>query len=222
MDNGLPNYINISEIISMKFPEEHREDLVSEAIVKYYELIDTYDPDKGVTFGNYCWKPIYHVMVKYMRMMRPHSSLDLELTNDDNPTTLGDVIADDYNLEEEYINKEYVEKWMDKLTPIGKEVVDMYIEHEMTKNEIKKTLKLSTVKLNEILKPSTIAKKGEGVAYQAKYSGMSHAEQIELKYTTEIQMLKDGMSIASIHHKTTTSRNTLYKIIKMMDDGEIG
>lgn len=190
----------------------------------YYDLVEKFDPDMGVTFGNFCWKPIYHQMIAYVRMFRPHSSLDFEMggsVEESNVTTLGDIIPDSEDLEESIINKDYIDLWLSKLTPFEKGVVDMFVEQDMKKIDIRKATGLNTVQLNKILKPAAIKKKGEGKPYESKWGGLTKAEATEIKYATELDMMRAGDTDTTIHLKTGRSRNTLRLIKQMIDNGDI-
>lgn len=211
-------FIKVAHKVSQKFPYEDREDLVQEAFFIYENCKNKYDKNGG-NWVSFIWIPIYHQMSKYMGENRKTLSLDnlISTSVDDDEITFADLVGDGTNFEEDFINKDYIDKHLKSLNETELEILEMWCEQDVTKKELLDKYNMTYPELAKIIKPTTTPKTGEGRSYKRKFpKGATLKEKYLQDYPTEIQLMKEGKHFNEITHITRTSKRTLFNIKKVL------
>ena len=112
--------------------EYNKSDLTSIGEIGLIKAINTYDINKGVDFASYATKCIDNEIMTFMKKKQNNvfvDSLDREILYDDKDIKLGDTIASDVDIEEEYINNEkkiIVREILESLSEKEREIIKLY------------------------------------------------------------------------------------------------
>lgn len=229
MQDKLKIYQQTAEVISCEFPFKHREDLIQEAWLVYPNVIKNYDESRGFQFSTYAANSIRNKMISFLYKENYETTLDDSL-GDDNDTTKKDMISDPHNFETQYDDREALELHLKGLGQLEREIIHDYFYEGLKKKEILNKYNLSQVKLDMIIKPQTIAKKGQSKVNYGAEQGKVKNENNTSIYTLEsylekhqdiVELLNEEMPITIIAKQTGRSRNHIYNVKYAVDNGKL-
>lgn len=143
-----------------------KEDLKQIALISAFKAYDTYDINKDVLFYSYLLKQVAYGFSKYARdiirvrkegcnqYLYSEFSLDIINLNKDGQenSSIEDKIPNNYNLEEEIVNKLTVEQMLNTLTEKEKKIIKLLYFERKTQVEISAIMNTTQVQISRILK----------------------------------------------------------------------
>lgn len=134
----LEKYIPFLNKVASKFPEKHREDLVNEGYIAMYEASKRFDDTKEVGLETFAYKRVYGAMVDYLNNINNTVSLDNTAYTDEEgeEITHKDLLESEEDFLEDFENRDYYEKNLDKSTQIERFIKQRFFEEDMTPKEI--------------------------------------------------------------------------------------
>ena len=124
------------------------EELMQEGILEIIESIKDFDNSRNIPFSGYLKRRIYYFYLG-KNHIKENLSLDINI-GEEKEITLGDLIEDNMNIEEDYLKKENsieIKKALEKLTKRQREIIEDFYFHKKSIGEIaiEKNIKYRTV-----------------------------------------------------------------------------
>ena len=124
------------------------EELMQEGILEIIESIKDFDNSRNIPFSGYLKRRIYYFYLG-KNHIKENLSLDINI-GEEKEMTLGDLIEDNMNIEEDYLKKENsieIKKALEKLTKRQREIIEDFYFHKKSIGEIaiEKNIKYRTV-----------------------------------------------------------------------------
>ena len=137
-----------------------REDIIQEGLIGIVNAIKDYDPERKINFSSFVKLTIIRRLSKKIRdynrqkyfILNNYISLDKPLINENNKKI--EVIDSKSNIEENYINKEVIEKVKEKLTNLELNIFNEYL-NDISYKEISQKLNISPKSIDNAIKRIT-------------------------------------------------------------------
>jgi RNA polymerase sporulation-specific sigma factor len=134
-----------------------REDIIQEGLIGIVNAIKDYDPERKINFSSFVKLTIIRRLSKKIRdynrqkyfILNNYISLDKPLINENNKKI--EVIDSKSNIEENYINKEVIEKVKEKLTNLELNIFNEYL-NDISYKEISQKLNISPKSIDNAIK----------------------------------------------------------------------
>ena len=160
-------YIYKRYVIKDDLTKRWREDILQEGYLGLVRAAKNYNPDSSLSFSTLSHISVKRAMWSFIRILHNQNpqnliSLDTEIKDEDHGiTTIGDLILDSNNMEQDIINKElfkYEKDLFDQLLllcpPKRKEIFELYY-HGYKINQITNILNVSRSYIADTLKQET-------------------------------------------------------------------
>lgn len=134
----LMKYQPLLHKISNQFPEEYKDDLMSEGFLALHHASLNFDETRGVPFESFAYKRVHYSMIDFLNGENTNTvSLDNPICDEDGEeSTYADLIEDDLDLYEQIENRDYYRKNIEASDVIERFVKDRYLNEDMTPKQI--------------------------------------------------------------------------------------